>query len=77
MLGHSSWLHFRLQTVDPNVGAEVASQPLVFFLEDFFMVSSVVGQRINCLNFGSRLHVDPNLQQPMQARFFFGRRFDS
>ena len=33
------------------------------------MVISVVGQRINCLNFGSRLHVDPNLQQRMQASF--------
>lgn len=39
-------------------------------LEDVFMVISVVGQRINCLNFGSRLHVDPNLQQRMQASFF-------
>lgn len=31
MLGHSSWLHFRPQNVDPNVGAEVTSQPLVVF----------------------------------------------
>ena len=70
MLRHSSWLHFRPQTVDPNVGAEVTSQPLVVFLEDFFMVVSVAWQRINGLNFGSRLHADPNLQQRMQARFF-------
>lgn len=38
-------------------------------MEDVFMVISVVGERINCLNFESRLHVDPNLQQRMQARF--------